>query len=96
MKNLHWAVTAYNEKEGDRLPFSVVVQVRHCDNEDEALKRAKEVINERKHYYVRSVIECECSQHNLQHRNQLETMREYTKLLKKQLPSDDDEYEVNS
>lgn len=95
MKNLHWDINATDklikQKDGDyRIHFGVNIQVKHLETEEEAIARAKEIVK-RKHYYLRGVLECECAKHNMQHLRQLEATKEYTKVLKKQLRSDEDE-----
>ena len=90
MNNLHWAITAYNENIGERLPFAVDIQVRHQKTEEEELIKAKELIK-RENYFVRSVLECDCAKHNLQHFKTLEINKDLVKAMKKQFTSNDED-----
>lgn len=93
MKNLHWAIWASDKiitvNSDERLLWPVDIQVKHCENEEEAILRAKEIIK-RQYYKLRSVLECDCAQHNLQYRKTLEVSKETAKTLKKMLSKEDD------
>ncbi len=67
----------------------VDIQVRHCDDEEAAISKAKELIK-RKYYILRSVVECDCAIHSAQHTRSLEATRELTKIMKKQFPDGND------
>lgn len=95
MNNLHWAVTASDERikqatGGYVYHLAVDIQIKHLKNEKEAIQKAKEIIK-RKYYFLRSVIECECASHSLQHRKTLEVNKDLVKTMKKQLGNNDDE-----
>ena len=79
MNNLHWIILASDlivpqKTGGGVFHCAVDIQVKHQSNEEEAIKRAKELIK-RKYYKLRSVLECDCTQHNLQHRRSLEVAK---------------------
>ena len=94
MKNLHWAIWGANEKvkigEDEKFSWAVDIQIKHCNNEEEAILRAKEII-ERKFYIIRSVIECDCAKHYLQQRKTLELNKEILELNKKHLGDNNNE-----
>ncbi len=94
MTNLHWAITASDEKHklptgGYSLHQIVDIQIRHSDSEKEAIKRAKQIIK-RKWFFLRSVVECDCAKHAVQYRKTLEMSQELNKAIKKQLGSEDE------
>ncbi len=92
MNNLHWAITASNEltklpNGGGTVHWAVDIQVKHQFTEEQAISRAKQIVS-RKHYFLRSVLECDCAEHNLHHRKQEELSKKSIELLKKQLGED--------
>ena len=95
MKNLHWAIHASeeivkNEAGLEVLVWAVDIQVRHLATEEEAINYAKEIVI-RKHYKLRSVLECDCAQHKIQHTRALEVNKDLVKAMKKQFTNSDDE-----
>lgn len=92
MNNLHWSITATDKitpKDDEyRIHYAVNIMVKHLVTEEEAINRAKEIIN-RQHYILSSVFECDCVQHNLQHRRILETTKDLAKAIKKTLGTDE-------
>lgn len=95
MNNLHWTITASDEKHklatgGYTLHQIVDISVKHLGTEEEALKRAKQIVK-RKHMFLRAVSECNCAKEALNHRKQLEATKEYTKIFKKHLGGEDED-----
>ena len=86
MKNLHWAITASDEKHklatgGYTLHQVVDIQVKHATTEKEAIKQAKKIIK-RKWLFLRSVVECDCTKEEATRNKSLEISKETIKAYK--------------